>query len=1064
MARIEDLQARSERPIHSEAIYRSLVEKSFDAIVVLQDAKIQFANLQAARVLGYTPEEAQQLEFRSKPNAYLSVVPPEFRVDVQQGIEAALHGSNSREQVEYRLTGKGGKTVNVEARFKPIDYKGRPALLLVLRDITERKRTEIVEKIRKELSRSANEEFLLNSVVERSRRLLHSDLACLSLLDEESGKYFLLAISGEASKALKGVELRLPIGLSSQLVQTRETVYVPNYFRSIAFRDLDADAILKGYGVRSMLAVPLTVATQVVGALAVFSRRDVPFSKEDRELLHKLADCAAAAIENTRLISKQEQMSLAGASLLEIGRAISSTLDLEQLLKIVAHKTAAACRADRCSVFYWSEDGRVDPLMSQFASAVPDSGLWAAFKDLKRYRVEDVPAFAQAIEQRDAVVIDNVTEIPLVPREWVEVFQLKSLLVVPLLRHDQVVGALMLDNTYGRRSFEDEQVQLASTIASQITLAIENARLFQVTRRRLQESETLLGVSRSMSSTLDITELIRLVAREATRALGADSAAAYRYDPEREVLHPLAAYHLPAALRSAMREVPVAVKGFPFLEEAWRTKQAVFSNDTPRDRRCESRLLRRFPQRSTLFVPMVVKEEIMGGLFLFWWEREHRFTSAELRLVDGIARQAGMALENARLFSELKRSNTTLEESTRTVEELYRLSAALQESSSPSERLDLILRGAHEVAGLDRILLFLADTQDCYLRAVASVGDVDEPLERVWVPLDSRGGTLAKVFLDRRAIRVDPEGPLPPELRLSSPYSHIKWLRSRSFLVLPLISRNKAIGVIAMDNKSSRRPLPQNLELLPIFANHAATAIENARLYENEKTAREESVKRAAELAAHKERNRLAGTLHDSLAQTLFSLGLNLDWCLHHLPGPADVIKRISDAKQLVGSVMAQVRKLIYEFSEEGDTLRKGDPSSVLRALVDDFKRLSGMSGQVELKGAFHGIDPKTMTILYRSIQEALVNVVKHSNATQALLAVQALDGVLRFEVADDGHGRAAQVGKRAAQMPDCFGLQQMRERLAEGGGTLSIEDNTPRGLRLIGTLPIAVARHEIAR
>lgn len=1222
MASMSTDQDQTQRPHPSEEIYRSLVEKSFDAIVVLQEGKVQFINSQATDLLNLTGDKVKRMELATRPNAYLSLVPPELRVDVLQGIEAALRGTNGPDQVEYRLTGSDGKIVNVEARSKPIEYDGRPALLLVIRDITQRKRAKIVERIRKELCCSANPESLLKPLVDRCRRLLHSDLVSLDLLDEESGRLFVHAAAGEASEQVERVEKRRGVGLTGWVVETGSPINVVDYPCSNAFpRDLGLDSFMARIGVRSAMAVPLMVASRVIGALAVFNRREISFSKEDEDILERLAHCAAAAIESSRLHSKAQQMSVGGATLLEIGSAIGSTLQLKQLLKIVAQKTAAASRTDRCSIISWTKDGWLVPLMSQFATSPPDRPLWAAFKDLKRYRTEEISAFTHVIEHREPVVIDNPAASPLVPQDWIKVFQLKSILVVPLVRHDRVVGALVLDNMYEWRPFDEEQIQLASTIANQVALAIENARLFQETQRRLQESETLLAVSRSVSSTLDLTEVIRRVAREATRALGADSAAAYRYESSADLLQPLAAYHLPTERRLAMREVPVSVRGFPFLEEAWRTKQKVFSNDTARDPRCDSRLLRQFPQKSTLFVPMVVKEEIMGGFFLFWWEREHQFSPQQLLLADGIAQQAAMAIENARLYSDLERSNADLQESKRIIKELYRLSVALQESLTPTARLDLILRGVHEIAGLDKIALFLTDSEDRSLRAVAGVGAIDEPLEGVQIPLDSRGGALARAFLESREIRVDGSEPLPPELRLSPPYSDIRWLRSRSFLILPLISRNKAIGVIGMCNRLTRRPLPQDIELLQIFANHAATAIENARLYEKEKTAKEESVKRAAELAAlikgntlitsslnldqvldgivtiakeltglphwivmlaneqqeliwktmiqipeevqkigrlkiweslsglvaktgepvivedmgsdprfhfphlaikygfksylgvpmkakgklvgvlatltsephhfieeeinlltafadqaaiaienaqlyskvkelaiHKERNRLARTLHDRLAQALFSVGLNLEWCLHRLSGHPQVIQRIGNAKQQVGSLMAQVRKLIYEFSGEEHNLRKGDPPTILRTLVEDFERLSGIRGHLHLKGTSEGLDSELMIIVYRSIQEGLVNIVKHSKATTALIAVEILDGLLRFQVADDGEGRAAEVEKWAQAGTSCFGLRQMRVHLAEGGGSLRIEDNTPTGLRLSGTLPIPVA------
>lgn len=164
------------------------------------------------------------------------------------------------------------------------------------------------------------------------------------------------------------------------------------------------------------------------------------------------------------------------AVLLEIAQAVSSTLDLKELLKIIAQRTAAACGADICSIFLWSPSGdQLVPMMSQTASGEQMDELWEEFKQMGSQKAEQIPAIIATIEQRGPVVLDDPATSGLLPARWIEAFRLKALLSVPLIRHDRVIGVLVLHQMVEGKPFTDAQVRLASAIASQAAMAIDNA-------------------------------------------------------------------------------------------------------------------------------------------------------------------------------------------------------------------------------------------------------------------------------------------------------------------------------------------------------------------------------------------------------------------------------------------------------------------------------------------------------------------------------------------------------------------------------------------------------------
>ncbi len=241
---------------------------------------------------------------------------------------------------------------------------------------------------------------------------------------------------------------------------------------------------------------------------------------------------------------------------------------------------------------------------------------------------------------------------------------------VPLVAKDRPVGLLNIAKA-GSPSFSTIELLLLQTIGRQLSIALENARLIGETQARLKEQQTLLEVSYSVNSTLDLQEAVRRIARAVAHVVGADTAGAYLLDADGGCLVPFAGYRVPKDLLEAFIRKPLPVAGFRFVEEAFAAKTAVHTSNTTMDSRLNHPVFRSFAHRSALFVPMLAKDKIIGGLYVIWWTSEHRFTKEEVRLVDGIARQAAIAIENAKLFQEVRTHAAAVKAS----EEKYRLLA-----------------------------------------------------------------------------------------------------------------------------------------------------------------------------------------------------------------------------------------------------------------------------------------------------------------------------------------------------------------------------------------------------
>ncbi|MBI4737661.1 MAG: GAF domain-containing protein, partial [candidate division NC10 bacterium] len=189
------------------------------------------------------------------------------------------------------------------------------------------------------------------------------------------------------------------------------------------------------------------------------------------------------------------------------------------------------------------------------------------------------------------------------------------------------------------------------------------------------------------------------------------------------------------------------------------------------------------------------------------------------------------------LNASLQYSNAQLEDingklavSNRNLTTLYEVGLGLRHSLALKDILALIVNGAHQVLDVDRIAVFLPtpDGKSLELRSLAGDG---KPAGAVTVPLTTQGGGLAASFQRKELVRLEEGQKIPPSLRLAPPVAAEPFLRSRAYVAVPLIVKDRAVGVIAIDNKSRRGPsAEEQVNLLGIFANQAAVAVDNARL------------------------------------------------------------------------------------------------------------------------------------------------------------------------------------------------------------------------------------------
>ncbi|PYN69612.1 MAG: hypothetical protein DMD93_07115 [Candidatus Rokuibacteriota bacterium] len=711
-------------------------------------------------------------------------------------------------------------------------------------------------EINKKIGGMVPTETLLSSIAEEAARLLDVDNAGFRLLQGE--ELVLAGLAGTAAQTMTRPRIRVGESLSGRVVATGRTLVceiqsVPD----VAPENVEADRRL---GYTMFLGVPLRVGARTIGALAFRARR--AFTARDAEIAEAFADQAAIALDQARLYSETAGRLEETGALLEVVEILNSTLDAKRLLQRVAIKIAQVCRVDRCSVAVW-EGGEITPLMAQYADGRKAPEQWTAFQGMASRPLHEIPANARALESRRPVVVNDARASDLLPREWVETFALGSYLVVPLIRQDQVAGIMTLDYCERPTPFEPWQVNLAMTIAGQLALALANTRLYTEAQERLRETTTLMSVGQILSRSQPVGERMRHVAREVARAFGADMVGAYFLDERKETLVPLGGYHVPRHLLAWFATRPIVLARVPDLLPAWRAGRAIWSADPLHDPRFDPNWLEGLPPHSVLLASATARGEPIGALFVVWWRPGRRFQPTEIRLVEGLAAQVGLVMENAELArqTEVKlRETETLLSVSRTFSSTLDLQALLRH----------FLRRVTQAVDADSAGVWLREGDGEWLEPVAGYRlppDRLEELRRIRLSL-VRDPFFAEAARTRRPVA---SSDVAADPRASAVMRDV--VPHRSHLFVPIVAKERMIGGFGLIwYERVREFSASELALMEVIANQAGVAIDNARLFEeNRRQVQELAVlhELSRAVTGQLERAALIDAIHAQVARVL---------------------------------------------------------------------------------------------------------------------------------------------------------------------------------------------------
>jgi two-component system, NarL family, sensor histidine kinase DevS len=533
---------------------------------------------------------------------------------------------------------------------------------------------------------------------------------------------------------------------------------------------------------------------------------------------------------------------------------------------------------------------------------------------------------------------------------------------------------------------------------------------------------TLLETGIAISSELSLDAVLERIVEAAARLTGARYAALGVIDPSGSALEQFVTTGLDEQARTAIGDPP---HGRGILGVLIREASPLRLHDLRDDPRSVGFPPNHPAMHSFLGVPILLRGVAYGNLYLTEKRDGEDFTEEDEELVTLLAAQAAVAVENARLYESATAWAKQLES-------LNEIGNALVSELELAPLLELVASKLRELVEARLVAIALPSGDELRIEAVA--GDV-EAMRGFRFP---RAGSKAGRALDRRhSERVDS--------MLEDP--EVDHETARAFgattgLFVPLLARDEAIGVIVVHDKLGPDPRfgDADLRLAEQYAARAAIAVDLSR-----RVARD-SLRRVV-AGQELERQRLARELHDETGQALTSILLGLKAVEEARTG-AETDAAATQLRELIVGTLQDVRRLAVELRPKA--LDDFGLVAALERLVSGFSESTGIAVELEASLGDERLPAEVETMLYRIVQEALTNVVKHARASRVSIILIRRDRKVTALVEDDGQGFDG-----AIEREDGLGLLGMRERVALVDGRLMVESSAGSGTTLAVEVPL---------
>ena len=421
---------------------------------------------------------------------------------------------------------------------------------------------------------------------------------------------------------------------------------------------------------RAALGVPLLREGKVIGVIFLSRTKPQPFSEKQIELVTTFADQAVIAIENVRLFDAEQQRTRELSESLEQQTATSKVLDvisrsafdLQAVFETVAESSVRLCGADRAFI------SRFDGELLRMVVAFNASQEFTEFMRQNPIHPGRNSAGGRAALERRTVHIPDVLADSEYTFRSKEVEAIRTVLAVPILKGEELLGVMIIFHLEGVRPFTDKQIALVETFADQAAIAIDNVRLLDALRHRtdelgrsVSELQALGEVSQAVNSTLDLETVLSTIVAKSAQLSGTETGAIYGYDEQSREFRLRATYGMDQELIDALTHRHIDLDD-PNIAEVFAQREPLQVADLKEEAASElNKIALRAGYRARMVAPLLRGEDIVGMLVVRR-RTPGEFAKNTVDIIKTFAAQSALAIQNARLFHEIEDKSRQLEE------------------------------------------------------------------------------------------------------------------------------------------------------------------------------------------------------------------------------------------------------------------------------------------------------------------------------------------------------------------------------------------------------------------
>jgi len=458
--------------------------------------------------------------------------------------------------------------------------------------------------------------------------------------------------SGKRSKGLEGYSISLddPQGIIPWVARQGQTVLANDVLKDVRYRA----SPLPPRNTRSELCVPLVFNEKVLGVLDIQSDRQNVFTEDDALMFEAVAGTIAASIRNADLYSSEQWRRQVSDSLREVAGLLSSNAGVDQVLDSILTEIERSLPVDVSAIWLLNDE--------ELSLAAVRGGDPQAIEHARLTNADGLIALTRAMLSGNPVI--RKPSDPIWPSGSAAGFEANySSLAAPLQVGNQAVGVISLAHHAAGRYGHEAQA-MVTTFASYAAVAIENARLYDAAQEQAYASAALLQVAQTVVSLNELDEILSAIVRSIPILVGMERVALYLWDAERELFHAAHSYGFDGTEQKTLTQGDISRGMFPLLDAAREANRLVMHPLIGQESKEDWRSIKQIPNRedheiiqsneAMLYaVPLSVKTDVFGILLLQEASGKRRFRARRLEMVNGIAQQAALAIQNDRLQKEM---------------------------------------------------------------------------------------------------------------------------------------------------------------------------------------------------------------------------------------------------------------------------------------------------------------------------------------------------------------------------------------------------------------------------